>query len=125
MPETAGTRPFDDEQVAAALGEVQHLQHATAVAAAAPSPAPPPPQDPAAAAAAHAADLFGSGEAVFGPALRGEVALRRLLLRYQRAVSMHAWQLLIQCPVLSIPTVPPSAGRLLHETDAPVSVQPA
>ena len=74
MPETSGASPFDNEQVAAALGEVQHLQHATAMAAAAPSPAPLPLQDPGAAAAARAADLFGSGEAVFGPALRGGAA---------------------------------------------------
>jgi hypothetical protein len=59
--------------VAAALDEVQQLQHATAVAAAAPSPAAPPLRDPAAAAAARATDLFGSGQAIFGPALRGGV----------------------------------------------------
>ena len=71
-------------QVAAALDEVQRLQHATAVAAAAPSPAAPPLQDPAAAAAARAADLFSSGQAVFGPALRGGMDMPMLWRRCGR-----------------------------------------
>lgn len=63
--------PAPTLEVAAALQEVQQLHFAAATAAAAPSRAPPPRQDPASAAAARAADLFGSGTAVFGPALQG------------------------------------------------------